>query len=121
MKKYLLAPLMGLIFVCPFSTIAGDELEHVNQAVEEKARQIDEKFGVLLTSGERVNLKIRFIVDRLVIKKESNPEFTVEALVNEAFVTYEISDPVVQRQLLIETDAAVTGGGGGSKPPCCKN
>lgn len=120
-KFIILATALGLTLMCAFFSgpiKAGEALDSLNVEVEQQADQIDQQFGVLLTYSERTNLKIGLIVARLKAKKAAQPEKTVATLVDEAIATYEITDPIEQRQLLIETQSNVAGGSGG-KPPCC--
>lgn len=122
MKTIILATAMGLTLLCAFFSSpiqAGEALDSLNAEVEQQAEQIDQQFGVLLTNTERGNLKIGLIVSRLKAKKAEQPEKTVEALVEEAISTYQIMDPVAQRQLLIETETTINRSSG-AKPPCCK-
>lgn len=123
MKTFILAAALGLSLLCAFFSSpikAGEALDSLNAAVEQKERQFEEQFGVALTFDELTNVKLGLIVARLKQAKAEQPEKTVKALVDEAIVTYEITDPVEQRQLLIETTAQTakaTGDGNGNEPP----
>ena len=110
---------LGVTLLCflTSATFAGAALDEINVAVAAKAGQIDDKFGVLLTTTERDNLKIALIVKEITA---NDSEQTVQQQTANAIATYEIVDPVEQRKLLIEIEASLVGGGGGSSPPCCR-
>ena len=113
MNKIIKAALSSLLFTCAFSATAGDELELINAEVDKRSAEIDQKFGVLLTTQERNNLKISLVVSK--VSKEQK-DVTVKEKTDAAIKTYEITDPVEQRQLLIEM-AAYEDDGGGLQPP----
>ena len=119
MNKFIKAALSSLFFACAFSAVAGEKLDAVNAKVDKKAAQIDETYGVLLTSQERNNLKIKLVVNDVVAELAADETLTVKEKVDKAVVIYEVTDPVDQRQLLIEIEASYTNGDG-IKPPCCK-
>ena len=117
MNKFKVA-LLGLIFSSPLIVNAGEALDVVNAEVEQRANQIDQEHGVLLTGQERSALKLLLIANKVVA---AQPNATVNEKTDDAIVVYEISDPADQRQLLIKMDEAsnLAGGGGGTRPPCC--
>jgi hypothetical protein len=119
MNKFIKTALSSLFCVCVFSATAGEKLDLVNAKVDKKAEQIDETYGVLLTSQERNNLKIKLVVNDVVTDLAADETATVKAKVDKAVLTYDVTDPIDQRQLLIEVEAAYTNGDG-IKPPCCK-
>jgi hypothetical protein len=119
MNKFIKAALSSLFFVCAFSATAGEKLDLVNAKVDKKAEQIDEIYGVLLTSQERNNLKINLVVKNVVAELAQDQNATIKAKVDEAVVIYKITDPVAQRQLLIEIEATAANNGDGTFPPCC--
>jgi hypothetical protein len=106
--------------LCAFLTgyaNAGDELNAINAQVEQKAQEIDQKYGVLLSTHERNELKLSLVAKKMVT---DNAEQTVEEKADAAITTYEISDPTDQRTLLIEIEASESSfNGGGKQPPCC--
>jgi hypothetical protein len=124
MNRILSATLKGLVVFCAlFSSItfASDKLAAVNAEVEKKAEEIDQKYGVLLTTQERQNLKIAIVVKRVATAEAANSEQSAKDIADAAIVTYEIEDTTEQRKLLIETEAAMAEfGGSGTKPPCCE-
>lgn len=117
MNKILTAFVKGIALLCACVAVtahAGEDLDAINSAVEQRAAEIDQKFGVLLTSQELNNLKISLIVSK--VSKEQKDR-SVKAKTDTAIKTYEITDPVEQRQLLIELEAtSLTGNGGGDDP-----
>ena len=130
MNKTIKTLLKGMAFVCVFFVLfvnAGEALASINAAVDTQAEQIDQKHGVLLTNQERNNLKMALIVKKVTTDTANDSSKTVKEKTDSAIATYEINDPVEQRQLLIEIEAAAntgggaanTGGGSGNKPPCC--
>lgn len=123
MNKVIETFLKGVAFSCVFFTQfanAGEALDSINAAVNTQAEQIDQKHGVLLTTQERDNLKMALIVKKVTVATNESTTQTVKERADSAIATYEITDPVEQRQLLIEIEAAAnTGGGSGNKPPCC--
>jgi hypothetical protein len=118
MDKFIKAALSSLCFMCAFSATAGEKLDLVNAKVDKKAEQIDETYGVLLTSQERNNLKIKLVVNDVVTDLAADETATVKAKVDKAVLTYDVTDPIDQRQLLIEVEAAANNGDG-TKPTCC--
>ena len=114
MNKIIKAALSSLLFACAFSATAGEELELINAEVDKRAAEIDQKFGVLLTTQERNNLKISLVVSK--VSKEQKA-VTVKEKADAAIKTYEITDPVYQRQLLIEMEAKASTGNTGAEPP----
>jgi hypothetical protein len=131
MNKIVTAFVKGLALLCACVAItahAGEELTAINTAVEQRAAEIDQKFGVLLTNQERNNLKIALIVSKVSKEQKegagngggddpaTQKALTTKAVTDKAIKTYEITDPVDQRQLLIEMDA-YEDDGGGLQPP----
>lgn len=123
MNKIIKAFLKGMVFLCVFFTHfvnAGEALDSINVEVEKRAEQIDQNYGVLLTTQERDNLRLALIVKKVTTDTANDTTQTVKEKIDAAITTYEITDPVEQRQLLIKIEAAAnTGGGSGNKPPCC--
>ena len=120
MNKLLMASLSGLFFVCSFFASAegeNAELKAVNIEVEQRAVQLDQDFGIILTSQERSTLKLSIIANKVAANQS---DASVREKTDNAIVIYEITDPVDQRQLLITIELS-TGGGGGRRPPCCEN
>lgn len=117
------AKIVGLALSCAFFTgiaDAGEELDAVNAEVEKKAEQIDQMYGVLLTTQERDNLKIALIVKKVATVEAAESKKPVKEIIDTAITTYEIEDTTEQRKLLIETEAAMAEfGGNGTQPPCC--
>ena len=111
MKKLLIASFLGLFLTCSFFVSAGEELNIINAEVEKAATQIDQEYGVLLTGQERNTLKISLVASK--ITKEL-PNGSVSQKKDRAIKIYELTDPIDQRQLLIEIKVA--GGGGGVHP-----
>jgi hypothetical protein len=68
----------------------------------------------LLTTQERNNLKISLVVSK--VSKEQK-DVTVKEKTDAAIEIYEITDPVEQRQLLIEMKAKASTGNVGAEPP----
>jgi hypothetical protein len=132
MNKIVTAFVKGLALLCACISVtayAGEDLNAINAHVEKQAEDIDQKFGVLLTTQERNNLKIALIVSKVSKEQKEltgngggddpaiQKELTTMEVTDKAIKTYEITDPVEQRQLLIEIDAAsLTGGGDGDDP-----
>lgn len=117
MKKFINTPLVGLIVLAAFVTTtavhAGEALAQINAEVEITAAQIERDYGVLLTGQERNNLKISLVVDKL---SKASKDVSVRDKTDAAIATYEITDPVDQRQLLIEVQANLIGNGNGDIP-----
>ena len=111
MNKLNLA-LLGSVLLFPLTSYAGDELDAINVAVEQQAVQLDQTFGVLLTSQERSALKLSLIANKINADQSAA---SVKEKVESAFTVYEITDPSNQRKLVIETQ--VVGGSGGVQPP----
>jgi hypothetical protein len=106
----------GLAFLCvciSTATYANEALDTVNAAVEEKAEQLDQSYGVLLDSQERQNLQMALIVQNMT---EDGTDSTAVEKAKAAIVIYEITDLAEQRKLLIELSAQMqqkgTGHGG---------
>ncbi len=112
MNKTFLVSLSGLLLMGSFFANAGEKLDEINAEVEKQAAQIDQDYGVLLTSQERRDLKISLIVDR---ETKEQPNASVVEKTEKAIEVYDISDPVEQRKLLIEM--RVFDDGGGVVPP----
>ncbi|NQZ09440.1 MAG: hypothetical protein HRT35_19990 [Algicola sp.] len=111
----------GMAFACVFCASianAGEALDNINAQVEEQAAQIDQTHGVLLTSQERDNLKMALIVKKVTTEEAVVADVTVKEKADKAIATYEITDPIEQRKLLIEIEASYFGGSG-IQPPCC--
>jgi hypothetical protein len=121
MNKIILSAIVGLSFLCTFLTgqvYASEQLDAVNAAVEKKAEEIDQKYGVLLTTQERNDLKIAIVAKKVTAKDTADTAQTVDTKTKEAIVIYEISDPTDQRKLLIEMEAQAKGTGHtGEDPP----
>jgi hypothetical protein len=98
---------------------AGEELNAVNGEVEKRAEQIDQSYGVLLSSQERNALKISIVVRKVTPNEETITTQELVERVKKAVVTYEITDPTDQRKLLIEMEAQTQakGTGDGSSRP----
>lgn len=106
----------GLALSCAcvsIAALAGDDLNLINADVEKQAAQIDQNYGVLLDTQERNNLKVALIVKKVTA---DGTDRTVIEKAKAAVVTYEITDPVEQRKLLVELETAAqqkgTGNGG---------
>jgi hypothetical protein len=116
MRKLIKAPLSSLLATALFLTgnvYAGVELEAINAKVEETAAQLDATYGVLLTTQERADLKRTLIVSKVAnAKKEDGTALNVAVETEAAIETYEITDPMNQRKLLIEFEVHVNGVGG---------
>jgi hypothetical protein len=120
MNKILSALMKGMAFACVFFSIvahAGNELNTINAEVESKAQQIDLNYGVLLDTQERNNLKIALIVKKVAANAATEKNKTIEQITDAAIITYEITDPVEQRKLLIEVSAQKGVFGTGNEPP----
>jgi alpha-D-ribose 1-methylphosphonate 5-triphosphate synthase subunit PhnI len=117
MNKIVTAFVKGLALSCACvasAAHAGDDLNLINADVEKQAARIDQNYGVLLDTQERNNLKMALIVKKVTA---DDTDRTVIEKAKAAVVTYEITDPVEQRKLLVELDAAAekkqgTGHGG---------
>ena len=98
---------------------ASAALDAINASVEQQANKIDQQYGVLLTAAERSNLKMALIV-KAIGEQNDLSATDLSQLTDDAAATYGITDPVQQRQLLIELEAQKSNGGGsGYKPACC--
>jgi hypothetical protein len=123
MNKILSVTMAGLAFLCTFftgQTYAGEALNAVNAQVEKKAEEIDQKYGVLLTTQERNDLKIAIVAEKVTAEQGNDETQALDQKAKEAIVTYEITDPTDQRKLLIEMEAqssAKSGGQSGEEPP----
>ena len=100
---------------CPFYLQANVELSEVNNIVEQKAQQLDQDHGFLMTATERDNYKVKVIAKKLIDKQAANTELSFDDLVNDGITTYEINDVYEQRQLVIELE--IMGNGAGIIPP----
>jgi hypothetical protein len=122
MNKVLSAILVGQAFLCAIFTSpahAGEELNAVNAEVEKRAEQIDQSYGVLLSTQERNALKISIVVRKVTANGEGISTLELVERAKKAVVTYEITDPTDQRKLLIEMEAQTQAkgtGDGGSRP-----
>jgi predicted sulfurtransferase len=123
MNKLLLTLIKGLtlFYVLFGSTVfAGDKLTEVNAQVEKKAEEIDQKYGVLLTTLELNDLKIAIVAEKVTAQQDENEVQTLEVKTKAAIVDYEITDPTDQRKLLIEVEAQSQSKGTGNssnEPP----
>ena len=115
---------IAIAITTPLKAFANDELAAVNAIVEQQAQHLDAQYGLLMTLTERNALKIKVIAQKLVDIQSDNPQMTTNDLLDEGIVTYEITDIVEQRQLLIELEPQSNGGGiepqgngGGIAPP----
>jgi hypothetical protein len=123
MNKTLTAKVIGLAFSCALITgpvSAGEELDTVNAEVEEKAEQIDQMYGVLLTTQERNDMKISLVAKKAATASTADTTDTVEEKADAAIATYEITDPTDQRKLLIEMQVVAGGGDDDPKPKTTK-
>lgn len=123
MNKSFNANVAVLAIFCAFisgDTQAGTELDAVNVQVEQKAQELDEKYGVLLTGQERNELKIALVAKKVAAENADASVQIIEEATDAAIVIYEVTDPTDQRKLLIEIEASeLRSGGSGNKPPCC--
>jgi hypothetical protein len=120
MNKIILSTIVGLSFLCTFFTgqvYASEQLDAVNAAVEKKAEEIDQKYGLLLTTQERNDLKIAIVAKNITAKDTANTAQSLDTKAKEAIVVYEISDPTDQRKLIIEVEAQAKGTGNSSNEP----
>lgn len=120
MNKRLSTLSKGLALSCACLIInahAGDKLNEVDAQVAQKARQIDEKHGVLLDSQERNALKLNLIVKQVVADSANDSTKSVSELAETAIATYEITDPTEQRKLLIGLEAQAKSTGSSSNQP----
>jgi hypothetical protein len=115
MKSFMAATLLGL---CSFYVCSGAALDELNATVEFKAAQIDDTYGILLTSDELNNLKLKLIGEQVLDALANDPNASIESQIERALNIYQITDPVDSRQLLIEVEAYFARGSG-RKPPCC--
>jgi hypothetical protein len=119
MNKTLTAKVIGLAFSCALITgpvSAGEELDAVISEVEKKAEQIDQMYGVLLTTQERNDMKVSLVAKKVMVETTANTTETVEEKADSAIATYEITDPTDQRKLLIEMQVVAGGGNDDVKP-----
>jgi hypothetical protein len=107
--------IVGLLLASPLASMAGTELDQVNAVVEAKAAAIDQAHGVLLTTQERNNLKIKLVATQVATTLDTTANSSLDAEVDHAINTFEITDPTDQRQLLI--DISAERGGDGIEPP----
>jgi hypothetical protein len=117
MKKIIAAPLVSLLLACPLYTFAGAELDQINAEVEAKAAQIDADHGILLTGQERNNLKIKLVAGKVVVEQTNDQSTELSNKIDQAVDTFEITDPVDQRQLVIEVQSVEGMDGDGIEPP----
>lgn len=92
---------------------ASSALTQINAEVEATAAQIDQEHGVLLTTQERINLKINLIVKEVAV----DTTLTIKQKTEAAIETYEVVDPDEQRKLLIEIGAQTRSTGASSNEP----
>jgi hypothetical protein len=119
MNKVLMTKVIGLAFSCAFFTgiaSAGEALDAVNAEVEKKAEQIDQMYGVLLTTQERNDMKVSLVAKKVTVETTADTTETVEEKADSAIATYEITDPTDQRKLLIEMQVVAGGGNDDVKP-----
>ena len=118
LKKTLLSSAMTLSILVCGNVKAGEELEQINVEVETAAAQVDDKYGVLLTSQERMDLKLSLIVNRVKTNKTRDSFLGAKEETEAAIVTYNISDPQNHRKLLIKFEiVASIFADGGWEPP----
>lgn len=98
---------------------ANEALNAINAAVEQKAAQIDQTYGVLLTTQERNDLKVTLVVNKLANDIKNMNAKQVAVKTQQAMVIFEITDPIDQRKLVIGLEAQAIEGTGsiGSEPP----
>jgi len=105
---------------------AASELDTVNLVVAQKAQMLDDSYGVLLSHAELNDLKVSLVTKQLAEQiatqeqasgEKLNPA-QVELLVNHAVVTYEITDSVDVRKMMIGLEAeSGVDDHSGSEPP----
>jgi hypothetical protein len=122
MRKIMKGPLAGLIICGMFFSghlYAGEALEQINAEVEETAAKMDIRYGVLLTTAERTELKHSLIVNKVAATKVVDSQEDVVEQTNSAIEVYGITDPSEQRKLLIKFEAQyiLVGGSVGVEPP----
>lgn len=120
MNKNLKTAFFALFCLSPFISLADTPLDKVNRQVDAKAAHIDQTYGVLLTGQERNDLKITLVASQVAKNIQTDKHLAVTQAIDAAIITFDISDPSDQRQLLIEVGPQSAGNGGGLKPPCCK-
>lgn len=121
MNKIILATAFGLSLLCAFVSSqvqAGEALDAVNTEVEQRAAQLDQRFGVLLTGQERQNMKLALIAKKVATAESLQAGKSAKEITDEAAKTYQIEDPTEQRKLLVEVDAVISFSSG-IQPPCC--
>lgn len=98
---------------------ANEALDAINSAVEQKAALIDQNYGVLLTTQERNDLKVTLVVNKLVGDTQHMTAEQITIKTQQAITTFEISDPIDQRKLVIGLEAQAREGTGfnGTEPP----
>lgn len=101
---------LALALVMPFTAAANDELKSVNDIIEQKAQQLDRNHGLLMTATERDNYKIKVIAQKLADKQADNTNLTLNDLVNDGVVVYELTEHE-ERQLLIDLEPMTNGSG----------
>ena len=99
---------------------ANEALNAVNTEVEQRAAQLDQKFGVLLTLQERQDMKLALIAKKVATTQAVEAGKSAKQITDEAAATYQIADPAEQRKLLVEVDALMPMSSG-IHPPCCGN
>ena len=126
MSNFLTTKLSAFAFcMCTMFTntaFASDALDAVNAQVNQKAQQIDQNYGLLLTVEERQSLKMSIIVKKVTQGVGPLTRAELVELARSTDATYAIDDPVEQRKLLIELEESVevisysTGSGGALHP-----
>ena len=97
---------------------ANQALNAVNTEVEQRAAQLDQNFGVLLTTQERQDMKLALIAKKVTTTEAVQAGKSAKQITDEAAATYQIEDTTEQRQLLVEVDALMPFSSG-IHPPCC--
>lgn len=115
-------PAAVLTLLCSFFlpvSKANEALNAINIAVEQKAVQIDQNYGVLLTTQERNDLKVALVVNKLANETKNMSAAQVALQTQKAMVVFEITDPIEQRKLLIGLQALAKDSTGnvGNEPP----
>lgn len=126
MNKLTFTVALGLSLLC--STLsspinaqvqANQALNAVNTEVEQRAAQLDQNFGVLLTTQERQDMKLALIAKKVATTEAIQAGKSAKQITDEAATTYQIEDTTEQRQLLVEVDALMPMSSG-IQPPCCQ-
>lgn len=92
----------------------------INAMVDQRATDLDQQFGILLTHQERQHLQLALIANKMVTDEAIIAGKTSQQLATDAMQIYQIHDETAQRQVLIKIDALFTTKGSGVQPPCCK-